>query len=273
MKLLKGFFSAGLVLGLAMILSITAYAADYSIKTGDDADYYNPTSYEDVYGTQYNYGGPNAADYDVPDLAYGNSSSTQHGIMERVKLPGDFADDAGGSGVFAPSGGGYGLGDAEYGGKDALIPEIIPDYLSVQQSAFTSVAGMAYSNGSIGTVKIPSLGYTLPVWEGETTQNMSKGLGHYSSTSAWNGNVGMCGHNRGQAKYVIGSIKDLKKGDIITYTTVYGTRTYRVETVQIISDTDWSYLQPTADNRLTLTTCLANYPEVRVCVQAVEAAN
>jgi len=118
-------------------------------------------------------------------------------------------------------------------------------------------------------VKIPSLGINMKVWEGETNASMKKGLGHYSSTSAWNGNVCVCGHNRG-AKYVIGDIKNLERGDTITYTTIYGTRTYAVASVKIISNTDWSYLQSTADNRITLTTCLANHPESRVCVQAVE---
>ncbi len=98
---------------------------------------------------------------------------------------------------------------------------------------------------------------------------MNKGLGHYSSTSAWDGNVGVCGHNRG-AKYVIGSIKDLKGGDVITYTTTYGTRTYAVTTVKKISNTDWSYLQSTGDNRITLTTCVANDASQRWVVQAVE---
>lgn len=37
-----------------------------------------------------------------------------------------------------------------------------------------------------------------------------------------------------------------------------------------IASTDWSYLQATADNRITITTCLANQPSKRVCVQAVE---
>ena len=47
-----------------------------------------------------------------------------------------------------------------------------------------------------GTValKISSLGINMKVWEGETTQSMAKGLGHYISTSAWNGNIGICGH-------------------------------------------------------------------------------
>ena len=103
----------------------------------------------------------------------------------------------------------------------------------------------------------------------QTNASMAKGLGHYSTTSAWDGNVGVCGHNRG-AKYVIGDIKELEIGDTITYTTIYGTRTYEVVLVKTISSTDWSYLQATADNRITITTCLANQPSKRVCVQAVE---
>lgn len=134
---------------------------------------------------------------------------------------------------------------------------------------YTSVDGMERKDGSIGTLKIPSLNINMKVWEGETNTSMAKGLGHYSSTSGWDGNIGVCGHNRG-AKYTIGSIKNLKDGDTITYTTVYGTRTYEVVTVETIASSDWSYLQATSDNRVTITTCLANQPSKRVCVQAVE---
>ena len=109
----------------------------------------------------------------------------------------------------------------------------------------------------------------MKVWEGETDASMAKGVAHYSSTSAWDGNVGLAGHNRG-AKYNIGTIKNLVAGDIITYTTMYGTRTYQVTSVKTITNTDWSYLQSTADNRITITTCLENHPESRVCVQAIE---
>ena len=108
--------------------------------------------------------------------------------------------------------------------------------------------------------------------EGETNASMAKGLGHYSSTSGWDGNVGICGHNRG-AKYNIGSIRNLEIGDTITYSTVYGTRTYAVILVKTISDSDWSYLQATADNRITITTCPADRPSKRVCVQAVEVSS
>ena len=75
------------------------------------------------------------------------------------------------------------------------------------------------------------------------------------------------------ARNTILAASDLEIGDTITYSTVYGTRTYAVILVKTISDSDWSYLQATADNRITITTCLADRPSKRVCVQAVEVSS
>ena len=266
---------AGLMLSVAAALSmaVPAFASDYSFTTDASQDYYKSTSYEDVYGSQYNYGGRNVVDYQIPELEYGVQSTTMTGVMERTILPGLQQTVGTGGGGYGTAGGGgpitvlvEGTGA---GGSTSTTNPTIPTTPTYQQPAYTSVEGMAYKDGSIGTIKIPSLKINMKVWEGETDASMRKGLGHYSSTSAWDGNVAVCGHNRG-SKYVIGSIKNLEQGDTITYTTIYGTRTYAVETVKVIANTDWSYLQATADNRITLTTCLADHPESRVCVQAFE---
>ena len=45
---------------------------------------------------------------------------------------------------------------------------------------------------------------------------------------------------------------------------------YQVETVTIIQDNDWSYLQSTKDNRITLITCVKNEPNYRLCVQGIQ---
>ena len=274
---------AGLALSAVMALTMTApaFASDYSFTTTALQDYYNSTSYEDVYGSQYNYGGRNVVDYDIPELEYGRMSTTMTGVMERTILPGlqqvVASTDGSGYGLGGENGGGGGpltelvLDDGTGAGSGSTVP-VIPDtpQITVPNSpAYTSVQGMAYKDGSIGTLKIAKLGISVKVWEGESTTSMAKGVGHYSSTSAWDGNVGLAGHNRG-AKYNIGTIKNLVAGDTITYTTMYGTRTYQVTSVKTITNTDWSYLQGTADNRITLTTCLADHPESRVVVQAVE---
>ncbi len=257
MKRAKHLLGALMTIGLLCVLPINASAADYTFSADGGPAYYDSTSYEDVYGVSYLYGGSSVADFQSPPLPYGSPSTTRTGVMEKPPVVEQEINAAGV--IFEPG------VEVFYSGitvSDPVAP-VLP------QPAFTSVEGMKRSDGSIGTIHIPSLNLTRKVWEGETTASMSKGVGHYSSTSGWDGNVGVCGHNRGST-YVIGAIKDLKVGDTITYTTVYGTRTYKVAFVKTISNTDWSYLQATADNRLTLTTCLANHPESRVCVQAVE---
>ena len=255
MKSKKRWFVTALTACLTLSLGICAEALEYNFDGVEDTEYYPSTSYESLYGVKYNYGGSNATDYQWPALPYGVSSNTSVGCMEKVRFPG-LVGSIGGSGI-----------------KSNITNPIqqepqIPS-TSYQPSAYTSVDGMERKDGSIGTLKIPSLNINMKVWEGETNTSMAKGLGHYSSTSGWDGNIGVCGHNRG-AKYTIGNIKNLKDGDTITYTTVYGTRTYEVVTVETIASSDWSYLQATSDNRITITTCLANQPSKRVCVQAVE---
>lgn len=262
---MKRFLSLGMMLlTLTSALAVEASAADFSFSTDNTPEYYSTTSYEGTYGSQYSYDHPNIVDYEIPELTYGSFSNTQIGIMEKTTLP-ELQYVVGGT---MDMGGDYGVGGEavmpdlpENNGPTTNVIPFVPVY--------TQASDMLRKDGSLGTIRIPSLGINMKVWEGETNASMRKGLGHYSTTSGWDGNVGICGHNRG-AKYSIGAIKNLNAGDTITYTTIYGTRTYSVTSVVIISNHDWSPLQATAKNQITLTTCLANHPEKRVCVQAVE---
>ena len=65
-----------LTASLCSLLAICVQAVDYSYRTEAPSDYYPPTSYEDAYGSQYNHGGPNLVDYQVPELEYGTLSTT-----------------------------------------------------------------------------------------------------------------------------------------------------------------------------------------------------
>jgi len=262
------------VLSAALTLPGFAVGPDYSIGGVKQPDYYSSTNYDEQYGAQYNYGVSNAVDYEIPELPYGRQSITSTGPMEKVILPGDVFNSV--VVTQSPVGVQYGERDTPKIPDGFVIPDIpsIPaagytEFAEVKPTAFTGVSNMYLSDGSIGTLSIPSLGISMKVWESETNASMAKGLGHYSSTSGWDGNVGVCGHNRG-ARYTIGQIKDLSVGAIISLNTVYGERTYAVTSVNTIANNDWSYLRPTSDNRITLTTCLAGQPALRVCVQAVE---
>ena len=67
------------------------------------------------------------------------------------------------------------------------------------------------------------------------------------------------------------TVLDLGFGNaIIVYTTKYGERKYIVDTKKEILETDWSNLEGTSDNRLTLITCIKNKVNQRLCVQAVQ---
>ena len=65
-------------------------------------------------------------------------------------------------------------------------------------------------------------------------------------------------------------LKELEIGDKIIYKTKIGTKKYIVNLSTIITDTDWSYLQKTKDNRITLITCVENKPTLRRCIQGIE---
>ena len=248
MKYFKGLIILSLT-GLAL-RATPALAADYSFETLSLQDYYGTTSYEEIYGARYNYGGTNAVDFldpladGAPSVSVGDGSSLEYGISND------------GSGIFPDSTG-------------SGLPVQWVELPSAQVSQFTAVNQMRRSDGSIGTLIIPRLGIRYKAFDGTDSAAMKKGVGHFTSTSAWDGNIGLCGHNRG-SNYNIGSIKNLKVGDTIRYETSEGTRTYSVSYVGIIDWTDWSYLNATSDNRITIITCLADQPSKRVCVQAIE---
>ena len=68
-----------------------------------------------------------------------------------------------------------------------------------------------------------------------------------------------------------GCIHTLKAGDAITLTTKLGTRTYSVASVTKVLETDTSGLSATAENCVTLYTCVMNQPAYCWCVRAVAA--
>ena len=126
---------------------------------------------------------------------------------------------------------------------------------------------LLYADGTLGMLKVPKLGLNVKVYEGEN--NLEKGVGHFTDTAVFTGNVAIAGHNRGVNSY-FGEIHNLKTGDEIIYTTKLGTKKYAVTNVRKINAADFSFLRETSDNRLTLITCVKNEPNFRRCVQARE---
>ena len=140
---------------------------------------------------------------------------------------------------------------------------------TTSQATATNTMPWYYEDGTIGTLTVDKLNKTIKVREGEALDNLAKGAGHFSSTSAWDGNVALAGHNRGNSAY-FSFVKDMENGDTLTYTTRYGTRTYKVISKTQINEWDSLPLAWSSENKLTLITCVAGVPELRYCVVAVE---
>ena len=126
-----------------------------------------------------------------------------------------------------------------------------------------------YSGGYLGTLKIPAIGLSVRVYQGTDSVTLAKGAGHFPDTSVWDGNVCVAAHNRG-VRADFGEIHTLEPGDTVTWTTKLGTRTYEVVSVQKVPETDDSGTVSTADNCITLYTCVRGQREYRWQVQAME---
>ena len=272
-----------LTAALAALCVAPAHALEYTIDGPEDYLFGRPTSDDTIYewenpnvdrskntalippgfGTPTSYL-PNSGEYLTPNLVPGALSGGLVNQVGSVGNPnGGTPTNTTGSGYPAPStsldSSGYPTvsGGGSTGG---------------QATAFTEVtSSLYYSNGSLGTLKIPSIGLTVGVYEGTGSAPLLKGAGHFEGTSIWRGNICVAGHNRG-VRNDFGKIHTLRSGDTITFTTVLGTMTYSVSSVTKVAVTDTSGLSATAHNQITLYTCVENQPAYRWCVKAVAAS-
>ena len=263
-RLKKGCIMLSLTACFLAAMIAPAGAADYEFVTAGDTGYYASTEYEDCYDSAYNYGGQNLIDFDLPEIRYGLSQEFLETSLNNPYLNGSVRYGLG----FSDSGISVQAGNpiAEAG---AFAVSCGGEPVQVSYTPAVTIRELTRNDGSIGTVAISSVGLEAKVYEGATAESMAKGAGHYESTSCWDGNIGLFGHNRGSYPY-FAKLKDVAIGDIVTYETNQGTRSYRVTVIETISYTDHTYLNEMGDNRITLTTCIANQPHLRLCVQAVE---
>ena len=120
------------------------------------------------------------------------------------------------------------------------------------------------------TLKIPAINLEAPISEGTNSENLNKFVGHFEDTDLFDGNVGLAAHNRGYPVNYFQNIKRLKKGDEIYYKHNGKERVYVVDKIEVIKDTDWTNLQKTKENKITLITCVEDAPMYRRCVQGTQ---
>ena len=270
---------------LAASLTVPAFALDYNVAAPGDPEYAKACSIEVIYtadgGARQNtdisknaalippaFGSPsadapNTGEYLTPNIAPKGSCRTGNEInssimqVARISIPTFTMTDepiVNSAPSSIPSG-------------SVTVTGTRP-YTTASASGYTDVTReLYYSGGYLATLKIPAIGVNVKVYQGTDSNTLAKGAGHFEETSIWNGRVAIAGHNRG-TNCVFGEIHTLAIGDRITLTTKLGTRTYAVDNVSKVRETDRSELRETADNTLALYTCVRDQSGYRWCVTA-----
>ena len=81
---------------------------------------------------------------------------------------------------------------------------------------------------NLWNLEIPTISLVANIQEGTSAKILNTSIGHFEETDKTEGNIGLAAHNRG--------------------------------------DTDWTKLEETKENTITLITCVENEPEYRRCV-------
>lgn len=119
-------------------------------------------------------------------------------------------------------------------------------------------------------IKIPKIELDAPIMEGTGMDVLEQYVGHFTETDFCEGNVGLAAHNRGYKVSYFERLKEMQIGDEIIYEGEFGQKRYIVELSEIIEDTNWSYLENSKENKITLITCVENMPNLRRCIQGKE---
>jgi sortase A len=114
-------------------------------------------------------------------------------------------------------------------------------------------SSMAPSNGLIGLLEIPRLGFSEIVMHGDDDDTLTLAIGHLPDTPLpWQqGNSALAGHRDGRFR----PLKDIRIGDRITIATRQGNLHYVLRETKIVTPDDLSVLAPTDTRTLTLITC------------------
>ena len=119
----------------------------------------------------------------------------------------------------------------------------------------------------VGIIKIDKINFEGLIYEGTSLDTLSKGVGHFESSPYLEGNVCLAAHNTNS---YWAKLYTLESGDKIEYTSFLGYKEYEVFSISQISEIDWTNLENTEENILTLITCVKGQSELRLCVQASE---
>jgi len=104
-----------------------------------------------------------------------------------------------------------------------------------------------------GTLTIPKLEATIPIFEGTDPDQLAKGIGHFANSvlPGENNNSVLSGHR----DTVFRQLGEVGENDLLIVTTSAGKFTYRIKKVRIVDEDDRTVIVPKPRATLTVTTC------------------
>ena len=115
-------------------------------------------------------------------------------------------------------------------------------------------------DGVMGTIRIPKIGVTLPIYHGTATETLEKGAGHLENTSLPIGGTGthavLSAHSGLPAAALFTELTKLAEGDLFFLDVLDEMLAYRVDQVKVVEPEDTSdlWIGTNADH-VTLVTC------------------
>lgn len=156
--------------------------------------------------------------------------------------------------------------------EDAKEKEAIKNYEYVEEIKNTNKKAVitSTSNKSITIEKINM--FDEPIYEGVDQDTLKENIGHFPSSSDFNGNVCLAAHNYGvYSSDLFKNLSNLNVGDKITYNFNGNLRKYAVKEIYEVASNDLSILEKSDSNILTCITCTKNNDkDIRICLRAEE---
>ena len=157
-------------------------------------------------------------------------------------------------------------------GQSGLI-----DQLSYEKPDFL-LSDYGINSDILGYITIPSIEVKLPIYNGASEENMTKGATYLANTSlpvgGNNTNCVIAAHTRYKGIHMFKRITELKTGDEIYITNLWETLVYKVVETKVIDPKDSQNIYIQADRSLvTLSTCHPypdNYQRYLVYAELVE---
>jgi sortase A len=149
---------------------------------------------------------------------------------------------------------------AAYAARDATLiagRESSSSRVATQERPQRAPTPPRVARGSaLARLSIPRIGLRAIVVEGTRASDLRKGPGHYEMTALPGAGkvVGIAGH-RTTFGAPFRHIDELRPGDAIGVSTVYGTFRYRVFAHEIVAKDDWSIIRPRRLETLVLSAC------------------